>query len=440
MTLRSSACGALLALLSACVPSQVATTRSIKSHEPAPQTPAPAAPVGLSRMPSATEGRLIRALMSETERLRKLRFRAPVAVRIQDRRAMRAYVESALDETELARARRRYLALGLLDPKLDVRELISALMEEELVGYYDPAQKLLAIRDDVADSLSSSENSARERDLEWRATVVHELVHALQDQHLGLSEAMERERTTDQENAFGAVVEGDATLAMLGYLAERQGVSLDSLVADGVGLERSLRGNPLSPTGRLSAAPAIVREPLLFRYREGALFSAYIYARQGWPGIDDAHRKQPPGTYAVIEPARYLSRESPLQVVLPPLTGLADHGCAPVDRDVLGSLELGAALASPALSGAELTRSWRGDAYAVVRCGEQDASIWFLRFASLGAARKARAAFARLSPDSAERASLQAGAALLVARNLPPALFAALEPVFRTWASASDAR
>jgi hypothetical protein len=417
--------------LLACVPSRVAT--SSISLPAAKAAPAPKDENGLSRAPSAIEARVIRALMSETERLRKLRFRAPVVVRIQDRHAMRAYVESALDDAELARARRRYLALGLLEPSLDVRELITSLMEEELVGYYDPQQKLLAIRDDVANSLSAS--ASAERDLEWRATVVHELVHALQDQHLGLSEAMERERTTDQENAFGAVVEGDATLAMLGYLAERQGTSLETLVADGAGLARSLRENPLSPTGRLAAAPAIVREPLLFRYREGALFSAYLYARQGWPGIDDAHRAQPDGTYAVIDPARYLARESPLRVVLPPLANLGDHDCALVDRDVLGSLEIGAALASPALSAADLARSWRGDAYVVLRCGEQDASIWFLRFASSNGARKARAAFARLSAESGARPTLQAGAALLVSRNLPATLFGALEPVFRAWAS-----
>jgi hypothetical protein len=376
---------------------------------------------------------LIRGLMSATERLRKLRFRAPVAVRIQDRSAMRAYVESALDETELSRARRRYLALGLLDPSLDVRELISALMEEELVGYYDPEQKLLAIRDDVASSLSGSGED--EQGLSWRATVVHELVHALQDQHLQLSEAMQRQRTTDEENAFGAVVEGDATLAMLGYLAERQGTSLEGLVADGEGLARSLRNNPLSPTGRLAAAPAIVREPLLFRYREGALFAAYLYARQGWSAIDQAHRAQPDGTYVVSDPARYLARLPTWRVALPELSNLADHGCAVVDRDVLGSLEIGAALASPALSAAELARSWRGDAYAVVRCAEQDASIWFLHFASLPAARKARAAFTRLSTADKERPTLQAGAFLLVTHKLPETLQAELEPLFRAWAS-----
>lgn len=425
---------ALPALLSlaalACVPAEL-PLHAAPSEPSKPPAPKPA-PVGVSRVPTASEARLIRELMSATERLRKLRFRAPVAVRIQDRRAMRAYVEGALDETELLRARRRYLALGLLEPELDIRELITSLMEEELVGYYDPKQKMLAIRDDVASSLSRS--GAAEVNLEWRATVVHELVHALQDQHLGLSEAMERERTTDEENAFGAVVEGDATFAMLGYLAERQGESLDALVADGVGLARSLRGNPLSPTGRLAAAPAIVREPLLFRYREGAIFVAALYARNGWPAIDDAHRGQPDGTYTISDPARYLERAPKLRVTLPELASLPAHGCALVEHDVLGSLEIGAALASPALSLLELSRSWRGDAYAVLRCGERDASVWFLRFASVAATRKARAAFARLSASTNERPTVQVSSALLVSRNLPAPLRAEVELLFRAWA------
>ena len=109
---------------------------------------------------------------------------------------MRAYVRSALDDEDLAKARRRYVALGLLEPALDIRELIESLMEEELIGYYDPKRKVLALRDRVASSLAS--RGVQADDLEWRATVVHELVHALQDQHLGLSAAMEVERTTDR--------------------------------------------------------------------------------------------------------------------------------------------------------------------------------------------------------------------------------------------------
>src|SRR5690349_11226483 len=141
---------ALSAVLIGCAAPQVGAP----SHPaPTPRRPAPtpdaAVRPGLSRRPTPQETTLIASLARETERLRGLTFRAPVEVRIQDRVAMRAYVESALDAEELARARRRYLALGLLDPALDVRELIVALMEEELVGYYDPEQKQLAVRDDV---------------------------------------------------------------------------------------------------------------------------------------------------------------------------------------------------------------------------------------------------------------------------------------------------
>jgi hypothetical protein len=394
----------------------------------------PAAPSlpGLSRAPTAVESALIRTLAAETERLRGLRFRAQVEVRIQDRIAMRAYVESALDETELARARRRYLALGLLPETLDVRELIVSLMEEELVGYYDPAHKLLAIRNDVADALARGK-TRDEGDLEWRATVVHELVHALQDQHLALSTTMELSRTTDEENAFGAVIEGDATLVMLGYVAERQGGSMESLVADTAALSRSLHESPLQAGGRLSQAPALVREPLLFRYREGAVFAARLFARAGWEAVNAAHRRLPPSTQAVREGTSSASR-----LDAPDLALALAPACRSVDRDVLGSLEVGAALGGSALTSTELAKAWRGDDYRVLTCGDRDASLWFLRFAAPALARRARAALQRADAQGQSlRVVLQQGRHLLVARRLEPDQVRGLEAPFRAWASSS---
>jgi hypothetical protein len=399
---------------------------------------APAPSAGVSRPPSALEAALIRELMRETEQLRGLHFRAPVAARIQDRAAMRGYVEGALEEQELTRARRRYVALGLLDPQLDIRELIASLMEEELVGYYDPEQKLLAVRDDVARLLAGG--AQQSHDLEWRATVVHELVHALQDQHLGLSQTMHQERSTDAENAFGALVEGDATLAMLAYAAQRQGGSIQALVADRVGLEASLRGAALLSGGALARAPALVREPLLFRYREGALFAAQLFAQGGWASVDEAHRHPPRSTAGVVHPAIYLNGSELPPLEPPELAFLTEQGCPEVDRDVLGSLETSVALAAGPLEVRMLSDGWRGDRYAVLACAGGDASVWFLRFAEPQQARRARAAFARLA-DSSPRASTQrwsalAGTALVVARNLAPAALLELEARFRPWASA----
>lgn len=385
------------------------------------QTPAVAAPPpesGSSREPTVAENRVIRGLMARTEKLRGLAFRAPVSVRIQDRLAIRSYVRTALDEEELRKARRRYVALGLIDPALNVRELIESLMEEELVGYYDPKRKMLAIREDVASSLANAKHNID--DEQWKATVVHELVHALQDQHLGLSNAMEKARTTDEENAFGAVVEGDATLAMLGYLAEGQGSSLAAVVTAPDQLAIALRSGRMQPEGKLAHAPAIVREPLLFRYRDGALFAAQLYADGGWKQIDQAHATPPKSTMTVRSPRRFLDHAQ--EPTLPALPNLEHHGCAQLDDDVLGSLEVATALADAPRTADVLAHAWRGDRYVILDCSSRDASLWHLRFATPAAAQRARAGFEQLSRASQhERLIFAHGANLLVARGVPVA-------------------
>jgi hypothetical protein len=242
---------------------------------------------------------------------------------------------------------------------------------------------------------------------------------------------MELQRTTDQENAFGAVIEGDATLVMLGYVAERQGGSLDGLVADTAALARSLHDSPLQAGGRLSQAPALVREPLLFRYREGAVFAARLFAKSGWEAVNTAHRRLPPSTQAVREG----TFESP-ELEPPDFAAMLAPGCRSVDRDVLGSLEVGAALGSPLLSSAELARAWRGDDYRVLACADGDASLWFLRFSSPALARRARAALQRTDAQGQTlRLVLQQGSHLLVARRVEASVVRGLEPRFRAWAS-----
>lgn len=416
------------------------------SPPPASTTPAagasatlsPPSSEGLSRLPSPGEERSIAELISETEKIRQLRFKHPVEVRIQDRKAMRRYVSRAIEQEDLVRGRRRYVSLGLLNPALDVRELLESLMEEELVGYYDPKQRLLAVRDDVARALGTRTSGS---DIEWRATVVHELVHALQDQHLGLGAAMEVERTTDEDNAFGALVEGDATLAMLGYVAAKAGLTLPQMVGDRAQLEASLGASPERVTGALRAAPAIVREPLLFRYRAGAMFAADLFQRGDWEAVNFAHAHLPADTLTVIDarlfPLRKPAPPTP-RVDLPDLSWLEPRGYRLVDEDVLGSLEFGVALGLHEPGVSALVRSWRGDRYAVLEptstdAAATDASIWCLRFKSAADARNAERRISGL-PDAtgAARRVLQEGLMLLVARGLPDAeineLFARFAP------------
>lgn len=390
--------------------------------------------VGSYRLPTASERILLDELVAETERIRHLRFKEPVEVRIQDRIAMRAYVSRAIEQEDLSRIRRRYVALGLLDPKLDVRELLETLMEEELVGYYDPKERLLAVRDDVARSLGERPKGA---ELEWRATVVHELVHALQDQHLGLGAAIGLTRSTDADNAFGALVEGDATLAMLGYAAGKLGVSLQEVVRDRRHLEASLGASPDRVTGALKMAPAIVREPLLFRYRAGALFSAHLFHRGGWEAVDRAHLHPPLDTLSVLDPQHYRPQRDAHEFTLPPLDWLLGRGYRVVDQDVLGGFEMGVALEAQPAQTALVSRAWRGDLFTVLEHAEGDASVWGIRFASGRASREAERLFLRM-PDAegAVRRVLRVGHVILVVRNLPPTETQVLFERFRLWVQA----
>src|SRR5262249_3735339 len=154
---------------------------------------------------------------------------------VEDRDRITSYVESQIEDEELDRARVVYAALGLLPAELDVRSLLLRLMGEQVVGYYDAEAKHLVVRDDVmrafgrGDDMNAEEGSELS---EARIVLVHELVHALQDQHLNLFENIHATRDTDADNAFHALVEGDATLAMIGYALERENIPLERLTSN----------------------------------------------------------------------------------------------------------------------------------------------------------------------------------------------------------------
>lgn len=393
----------------------------------APQpAPAAASSAGQSRPANAAELSLVQTLMRETEELRGLRFVAPVVVTIEDRVAMRRYVERALDDVQLARATRRYLALGAIAPGLDVRGVLVSVMEEELVGYYDPKEKRLAVRSDIARALGSETSPASTgqlgRSISWRATVVHELVHALQDQHFALGDHIADTRSTDADNAFGALVEGDATLVMLGYTAQLSGETLPSLAQHPERILSAMSRSPEQLTPALRHAPALLREPLLFRYREGAHFCAELFRSGGWASIDAAHRAPPASTLSVRQPRRYLARTMEPTVPLPRLDWLEAQGYRRVDEDVLGGLELSIVLDTAGADAEYIASAWRGDRYVVLERGQADASIWWLRFSSASIARNVATAFARMrDPD---RRITRKGAALLVTRGVEDSTFA----------------
>lgn len=414
------------------------------AHE-TPLTEAEAAPSGehartpsAGRPPTAEERAAIDRLFRIAERVRGLSFVRPVPVEVQDRDAVVAHLTAQMEEEDLDTALVVYGALGLLDPEEDLRALLVRVLGEQVVGYYDPKIGKLVVRDDVMRRMPRSEDGAAMD--EARMVLVHEMVHALQDQRLGLGETYDVERDSDPDNAFRSLVEGDATLAMIGYLAQRGGADLEALTRS-PGLIRGLTGEiDAVPGAELEQAPAILRVTLVAAYLEGLVFSAELHGRGGWPAVDAAYERLPVSSEQVLHPDKYLANEPPIAVSLPAFPKLEEAGLTVVEEDTLGELEISVylALGSRSDTHPSAAAGWGGDRLRVYRDGEgRGVAVWFTAWDSERDAREAEAA-ARIAAGGSTAPPThrveRIGRAVLLLRGLDPALHDSVRAEFATFA------
>ena len=387
------------------------------------------------RKPTVRETRVIAELMRAAERVRQLRFMRPVPVLVENRERITQYVSTQIEEEELERARVVYTALGLLPADLDVRSLLLRLMGEQVVGYYDSDAKHLVVRDDIMRSFAElpKEGEAAHSELaEARIVLLHELVHALQDQNLQLSEHIHSERDTDAANAFHALVEGDATLAMIGYALEREQVPLHRLTGNPAQVRSFsdvVRHSPLAGS-ELELAPAIVRVPLLSSYVDGLSFCASLHGRAGFAAIDRAHAAPPVSTEQVLHPERFARPDEPTKIALPDVPALNDAGYELLREDTLGELEMSVYFAQAgALDDAKRAADgWDGDRIRVYRHPEQPSavawmSVWDTERDAEQAAGAAEHVLRAGSGEVRARGGVyRVGSRVLLLRDLPPHL------------------
>jgi hypothetical protein len=398
-----------------------------------PTPTASAAQSGNRRAPTPRETRVIDELMAAAERVRSLHFKRPVPVLVEDRARITEYVGTQIEEEELERARVVYTALGLLPENLDVRALLLRLMGEQVVGYYDADEKRLVVRDDVMRGFTQAEPKEPGGDFaEARIVILHELVHALQDQNLDLSTHIHVERDTDASNAFHALVEGDATLAMIGYALEREKIPLHRLTGNPAqvrSFSEVVRRSPLAGS-ELEQAPAIVRVPLLSAYVDGLSFAASLHGSAGFAAVDRAHSHPPASTEQVLHPERYAQPDDPTPVVLPELKELSAAGYELLREDTLGELEMGVYF-SQALSEEDARRAadgWDGDRIRVYRAPQRPAavvwlSVWDTEPDAEQAASAAERVLQRMGKDWQAHGSVtRRGKSVLIQRELSPEL------------------
>jgi hypothetical protein len=203
------------------------------------------------------------SLLPRLVRLSGLSSTGALRIRSRTPDQVRAYVQSRLTQDmpgdELNAMRDTYALLGLVPDTLDMRALLLELYMEQVVGYYDAATKTMYV-------LAGADPAA------LRPVLAHELVHALQDEHVDVDSLIAPGRGNDRQAAAHAALEGHATIVMFALLAEdAEGHALDPVQLPNpsdqlrAGLETQNSQFPV-----FGRAPAILRETLLFPYIGGA--------------------------------------------------------------------------------------------------------------------------------------------------------------------------
>ena len=277
-----------------------------------------------------------------------LELSAPVRIERRSRSELVGYLRAKLDEElppeEAEATVRVYALLGLVEPDLDLRALLLELYTEQVAGFYEPDSTALFVMDDQPpDQLES--------------LLLHELVHAVQDQSADLEAITSSELGNDRAAAAHAAIEGHATLVMLEFMMERMTDGPVDLAAVPGLASRLMPGldGMAAQFPALAGAPEVVQRSLLFPYVQGAAFVQGLWATEGRVAPFGAWL--PTSTEQVLEGSL---ADPPVPVDLTVVGGRAVHS------DVLGSLELEVLLETHL--GAErvdLAAGWGGDRYVL---------------------------------------------------------------------------
>jgi len=246
------------------------------------------------------------------ENERFLDFDHPVAVEFLPddefvERALSGTDRGEDDEEALEGVLASLRALGLVAGDVDLGAALDGHVGESLLGFYDIERETLVVR------------GTDLRDPRVRTTLVHELTHALQDQHFDLSAV--QERVGDGIGAFSveALIEGDATVVEDAYrstLSAPEQAQLDTGALDGASS---------------AEVPEIMRTMLSLPYVFGDSTVRVLGSISD--RLDEAYDSAPASDEWAFDPIAWVRSEPAVEV---------DEPNVPADATVLDSGEFGA--------------------------------------------------------------------------------------------------
>ncbi len=304
------------------------------------------------------QSRVVEEIKAQVAAIRGLPWKGtlPIKVLTKDQLAQRV---RALNAKEIAENREELTTdesilklLRLIGKDVDYAKTLDAILAGGVLGFYDDELKELFV----------GGGGTATPDPATRATLAHELTHALTDQHFDFgtrTKALDDADKTEEVAAFSALIEGDAelvaTLWQDKHLSARE-------------RQQAANGSSADP-GVYASAPPYLLASLFFPYEDGLNFVQSRYKAGGFAEVDKAYRNPPTSTEHILHPETYVSSPAWTAPSLPDLA--AATGCGKVDSGTLGEFDMGQVLARqlPSTDAHNAAAGWNGDAYGVVRCG-----------------------------------------------------------------------
>jgi hypothetical protein len=232
-----------------------------------------------------------------------LRFTHSVPYGVFNKDQLRRFLEERIRKTlkpaDLRAEELTLKMLGLIPPDFDLRQNTVDLLTEQAAAFYDYNKKKLFVLEGTGEGA------------EERTALVHELAHALADQHFHLAKYIrEGARSDDGSTARLAVMEGQATWLMAAYLAKQNGGAAE--VSDSMldlmteSLQSSAQQYPV-----FSKAPLYIRESLVFPYAGGMTFQNAVFRKLGRESFAEVFVHPPDSTQQILHPELYLEHRAP---------------------------------------------------------------------------------------------------------------------------------
>jgi hypothetical protein len=237
-----------------------------------------------------------------------LKFKKPPRVESRSKPQVREFVTRQITDPLAARQMvgmaAAYKRLGMIPDTLNLQKFLIDLLEEQIVGYYDPKTKVLYV---VSDAPKETVG----------LTITHELVHALQDQYISLDSTQQIEGENDRQSAAQAVFEGQAVYEQVSAMLGGSNVAMN--LPGGWDRVRDMIRDNQSSMPIFARSPTVIQETLIFPYLSGAEFVRNFKDRNPGKSVYD---DMPVSTEQILHPTAFFGkRDAPTTVTLPPVTG-----------------------------------------------------------------------------------------------------------------------